>query len=135
MPNIRRHSTYETTSVAGENVRAFIPPPLPPVPALDINPVLQDLIERANRGLGRLDGVTRILPDSSLFLYTYVRKEALLSSQIEGTQSSFSDLLLFEAVSELILQSQSRFLLRTTATGTHRRRLGSMAGFLSSRRH
>ena len=97
MPDTRRHGTYETTSVAGENVRAFIPPPLPPVPALDINPVLQDLIERANRGLGRLDGVTRILPDSSLFLYTYVRKEALLSSQIEGTQSSFSDLLLFEA--------------------------------------
>lgn len=97
MPDIRRHGTYETTSVAGENVRAFIPPPLPPDPALDINPLLQDLIERANRGLGRLDGVTRILPDSSLFLYTYVRKEALLSSQIEGTQSSFSDLLLFEA--------------------------------------
>jgi Fic family protein len=97
MPDPRRLGTYETTSVAGENVRAFIPPPLPPHPALDISPALQDLIERANRGLGRLDGVTRILPDPSLFLYTYVRKEALLSSQIEGTQSSFSDLLLFEA--------------------------------------
>ena len=97
MPDTRCLGTYETTSVAGENVRAFIPPPLPPDPALDISPALQDLIERANRGLGRLDGVTRILPDPSLFLYTYVRKEALLSSQIEGTQSSFSDLLLFEA--------------------------------------
>jgi Fic family protein len=97
MPDTRRLGTYETTSVAGENVRAFIPPPLPPDPPLDITPVMQDLVEKANRGLGRLDGVTRILPDASLFLYTYVRKEALLSSQIEGTQSSFSDLLLFEA--------------------------------------
>jgi Fic family protein len=97
MPDTRRLGTYETTSVAGATVRAFIPPPLPPDPPLDITPVMQDLVEKANRGLGRLDGVTRILPDASLFLYTYVRKEALLSSQIEGTQSSFSDLLLFEA--------------------------------------
>ena len=55
-----------------------------------------DLIERANRALGRLDGVTTMLPDTNLFLYFYVRKEALLSSQIEGTQSSFTDLLLYE---------------------------------------
>ena len=53
-------------------------------------------LERANRAIGRLDGVTSILPDTPLFLYMYVRKEALLSSQIEGTQSSLSDLLLFE---------------------------------------
>ncbi len=97
MPDNRRLGTYETTSVAGESVHAFIPPPLPPDPALTISPALQDLIEKANRGLGRLDGIARILPDPSLFLYTFVRKEALLSSQIEGTQSSFSDLLLFEA--------------------------------------
>jgi Fic family protein len=57
----------------------------------------QDLLERANRALGRLDGVTLLLPDLSLFLYFYVRKEAVLSSQIEGTQSSLSDLLLFES--------------------------------------
>ena len=55
-----------------------------------------NLIETANRALGRLDGVTSILPTPPLFLYMYVRKEALLSSQIEGTQSSLSDLLLFE---------------------------------------
>jgi Fic family protein len=97
MPDLGRLGTYETTGTAGELVRAFIPPPLPPNPPLTITPELQDLIERANRGLGRLDGVARILPDPSLFLYAYVRKEALLSSQIEGTQSSFSDLLLFEA--------------------------------------
>ncbi len=54
------------------------------------------IIEQANRALGRLDGITSILPAPPLFLFMYVRKEALLSSQIEGTQSSLSDLLLFE---------------------------------------
>ena len=92
-----RLGAYVTTSVAGETVRAFVPPPLPPDPPLAITPHLQDLIEKANRGLGRLDGVARIFPEPALFLYMYVRKEALLSSQIEGTQSSFSDLLLFES--------------------------------------
>ncbi len=91
-----RLGIYAKTTVAGEAVRAFVPPPLPPVPPLNITPHLQDLIEKANRGLGRLDGVARIFPDPELFLYMYIRKEALLSSQIEGTQSSFSDLLLFE---------------------------------------
>lgn len=57
---------------------------------------MQDLLERANRSLGRLDGLTRLLPDPHLFRYMYIRKEAVLSSQIEGTQSSLSDLLLFE---------------------------------------
>lgn len=92
-----RLGTYETTSVAGESVRAFLPPPLPPRPQLDITTARQDLLEKANRSLGRLDGVASIFPDPALFLYMYVRKEALLSSQIEGTQSSFSDLLLFES--------------------------------------
>ena len=64
---------------------------------MQVTPDLQDLIEKANRGLGRLDGVARVFPQPELFLYMYVRKEALLSSQIEGTQSSLSDLLLFEA--------------------------------------
>src|SRR6202789_3284805 len=57
---------------------------------------LQLLLEQANQALGRLDGLTSVLPDLSLFIYAYVRKEAVLSSQIEGTQSSLSDLLLFE---------------------------------------
>lgn len=90
-----RLGQYERTSVGGENVDAFIPPPLPPKPALDFARLLP-LVEEANQALGRLDGVTSILPDTPLFLYMYVRKEALLSSQIEGTQSSLSDLLLFE---------------------------------------
>jgi Fic family protein len=75
---------------------AFIPAPLPPVPPLKTDAELDDLRDRANRALGRLDGIADLLPDASLFLYQYVRKEALLSSQIEGTQSSLSDLLLFE---------------------------------------
>jgi Fic family protein len=75
---------------------AFVPAPLPPEPPLDIGPGLQALLDEANQALGRLDGVTLLLPDPGQFLYSYVRKEAVLSSQIEGTQSSLSDLLLFE---------------------------------------
>lgn len=92
-----RLGTYETTSVGGENVRAFVPPPLPPDPDVEVTTARQDLLEKANLSLGRLDGVAGIFPDPALFLYMYVRKEALLSSQIEGTQSSLSDLLLFES--------------------------------------
>lgn len=88
---------FVTTSNTGEEVRAFIPDPLPPDRDLDLTTDDQDLIERANRALGRLDGVTELLPDTQLFLYLYVRKEAVLSSQIEGTQSSLSDLLLYES--------------------------------------
>lgn len=82
-------------STAGARATAFMPPPLPPVPGIRMDRLTRRL-EQANLALGRLDGVTTILPDTPLFLYMYVRKEALLSSQIEGTQSSLSDLLLFE---------------------------------------
>jgi Fic family protein len=92
-----RLGSYVTSSIAGETYKAFLPPALPPNPPLQLNEGHYDLMERANRALGRLDGVSALLPDTSLFLYFYVRKEALLSSQIEGTQSSFSDLLLFES--------------------------------------
>jgi Fic family protein len=76
-------------------VRAFVPPPLPPDPPVRLDG-LQVLLEQANQAVGRLDGLASLLPDLSLFIYAYVRKEAVLSSQIEGTQSSLSDLLLFE---------------------------------------
>ncbi len=79
-----------------EPFSAFVPAPLPPEPPLELSPDIQELLEQANRALGRLDGVGALLPDTKLFLYSYIRKEALLSSQIEGTQSSFSDLLLYE---------------------------------------
>lgn len=90
-----RLGSYISTTIAGETVKAFVPPPLPPEPPLDLSGLYQHL-DRANQALGRLDALTMLLPDTRLFLYLYVRKEALLSSQIEGTKSSFSDLLLFE---------------------------------------
>ena len=86
---------YRTSTVAGEKVRAYVPKPLPPTPSVDLTG-LSGLVSEAMLALGRLDGVRAIAPDTSLFLYMYVRKEALLSSQIEGTQSSLSDLLLYE---------------------------------------
>jgi Fic family protein len=82
--------------IGGEEVRLFIPRPLPPVPDLDLTAGDLDKMERANRALGRLDGLAQLLPAPDLFIYFYIRKEAVLSSQIEGTQSSLSDLLLFE---------------------------------------
>ncbi|MCP3997074.1 MAG: Fic family protein [bacterium] len=87
---------YDAITAGGETVRAFIPAPLPPVPPLAFEGTLQQSLERALLALGRLDGLSTLLPDTGLFLYGYVRKEAVLSSQIEGTQSSLSDLLLFE---------------------------------------
>lgn len=74
---------------------ALVPRPLPP-PGLQLDD-LQGLVEKASQSLGRLDGLATVLPDTQLFLYMYVRKEAVLSSQIEGTQSSLSDLLLYES--------------------------------------
>lgn len=88
--------TYHTTATAGERVRAFVPLPLPPAPPLEISGPRQLLLERATLAVGRLDSISTLLPDPHLFLYSYVRREAVLSSQIEGTQSSLSDLLLFE---------------------------------------
>ncbi len=79
----------------GEYYESYIPKPLPPKPPLLMDE-LYPLLEKANIALGRLDGIHTILPDSSLLLYMYVRKEAVLSSQIEGTQSSLSQLLLYE---------------------------------------
>lgn len=87
---------YETLHSGDEPVRAFIPAPLPPDPPLRMDGSLQQDLEKAVLALGQLDGVSALLPDKTLFLYSYVRKEAVLSSQIEGTQSSLSDLLLFE---------------------------------------
>jgi Fic family protein len=87
---------YETTSPSGETVRAFVPAPLPPEPPLEITPARRKLLEEATLALGRLDSITLLLPDPELFLYSYVRREAVLSSQIEGTQSTLTQLMLFE---------------------------------------
>lgn len=91
-----RMGQYVGSTFGGETVRAYVPPPLPPDPPLDMAR-LYPLLDKATQAVGRLDGVTTLLPDTGLFIYLYVRKEALLSSQIEGTQSSLSDLLLFES--------------------------------------
>ena len=87
---------YENVSTVGEPVKAFIPDSLPPSPALVIAGDLQKKLDEASYLLGKLDGAANLLPDVGIFLYMFIRKEAVLSSQIEGTQSSLSDLLLFE---------------------------------------
>ena len=89
-PQGRRIGRYITKTYDKEVVCAFVPPPLPPDPPVRLEG-LQQILEQANQAVGRLDGLASILPDLSLFIYTYVRKEAVLSSQIEGTQSSLSD--------------------------------------------
>ena len=85
-----------TISTVGEKATAFVPAPLPPDPPIEWTHELHSKFDQALLLLGRLDGISALLPDTALFLYMYVRKEALLSSMIEGTQSSLSDLLLYE---------------------------------------
>lgn len=92
----RRAGILVSVRSGPERYATFLPKPLPPDPPLNVTPEIQALLDRANQALGRLDGVTLLLPDPDQFLYSYIRKEAVLSSQIEGTQSSLSDLLLFE---------------------------------------
>ncbi len=87
-------SRYETVNSADESFRAFIP--LPPSPPLSTDSELLHLLADAMLALGRLDTASSQLPDQSLLIYSYIRKEAVLSSQIEGTQSSISDLLRYE---------------------------------------
>jgi Fic family protein len=87
---------YVAVSTAGEPFKAFVPSPLPPDPPVEWSPALRRRFDAALVALGRLDAVTALLPNAALLLYSFVRKEAVLSSQIEGTQSSLADLLLYE---------------------------------------
>jgi len=87
---------YEIISTAGERVSAFVPSDLPPTPPINWSADLRLRFDDALLALGKLDSAAQLLPNVSLFLYAYIRKEAVLSSMIEGTQSSLSDLLLFE---------------------------------------
>ena len=91
---------YVPSIAGGFACQAFIPAPLPPHPALEINGKLQARLAEAHIALGRLDAISSLLPDAQLFLYSYVRKEAVMSSQIEGTQSSLSDLMLYEMAAQ-----------------------------------
>ncbi len=87
---------YVTISTVGEQAQAFLPTPLPPVPPIEWTVGLREKYEQALLAIGRLDSVSTLLPETSLFLYMYIRKEAVLSSMIEGTISSLSDLLIYE---------------------------------------
>ena len=87
---------YLKVASAGEAFNAFVPAPLPPRPGIDWTPALRARFDSALLALGRLDSVTDLLPNAGLLLYSFVRKEAVLSSMIEGTQSSLADLMLFE---------------------------------------
>jgi Fic family protein len=95
---VKRSDTgrYVTSIAGGEEVRAFVPAPLPPVPALELIGRVRNSLDQGLLALGRLDGAAGTLPDAHLLLYTYIRKEAVLSSQIEGTQSTLDDLLVHE---------------------------------------
>lgn len=83
-----RLGRYVSTVAFDETVNAYVPPPLPPVLPLVLSDRLLKYLSEADRAIGRLDGVAMLLPDKALFLYMYVRKEAVFSSQIEGTQST-----------------------------------------------
>lgn len=87
---------YLSVATAGEAFKAFVPALLPPRPAIQWTPGLRARFDAALLALGRLDAVTDLLPNAALLLYSFVRKEAVLSSMIEGTQSSLADLMLFE---------------------------------------
>ena len=87
---------HQISTTLGEEVRAFIPPRIHPLPALEFSPQTQAVLDRTLLALGRLDGTASTMPDVELLLYTFVRKEAVLSSQIEGTQSTLDDLLAHE---------------------------------------
>jgi Fic family protein len=94
-----RIGRYVETISGGEVVRAYVPKPLPPISEINVAQFLSRL-SAADQALGRLDGISMLLPDKNLFLHMYVRKEAVLSSQIEGTQSTLDDLLRFEALAQ-----------------------------------
>ena len=87
---------YLRVAAAGETFKAFVPAPLPPRPEIDWTPALRGRFDAALGALGKLDAVTDHLPNAGLLLYSFVRKEAVLSSMIEGTQASLADLMLFE---------------------------------------
>lgn len=88
---------HEYSIAGGKVCQAFVPAPLPPRPSLILDADLEERLDRANLALGRLDGLSLLMPDPTILLYSYIRKEAVLSSRIEGTQSSLADLMLYEA--------------------------------------
>lgn len=98
-PHYPQFGGYQTVNTPGESYRCYLPPPLPPTPRIVLEPMMT-LLERAGYAVGGLNGISSILPNPELFLYMFVRKEALVSSQIEGTQCSLSDILLDDSGDE-----------------------------------
>lgn len=96
----RTTGTYVSTTTAGEEVRVFVPDPLPPSPPLDIDGEIKELLDASTLELARLDVAAKMVPDGELFIYGFVRKEAVLTSQIEGYAPTLSDLLTWEAEPE-----------------------------------
>ena len=96
-------------SIIGESYKAYIPAKLPPDPPIELQELFP-YFEKATEALSELNAVITAIPNQALFLYMYVRKEALLSSQIEGTQSSFSDLLLFEHEEKYVYKNYLKIL-------------------------
>jgi Fic family protein len=92
----QRAGTWVSQGLGANKYLAFVPKPLPPDPPIELDADLQRKLELAGLAIGRLDGIGRVLPGPQTLLYSYIRKEAVLSSQIEGTQSSLADLLLHE---------------------------------------
>jgi Fic family protein len=97
--------TYFSQKVAGEQYKAYVPAKLPPMPPINLTE-LYPYLEKATLALAELNSIHKLIPNTALFIYMYVRKEALLSSQIEGTQSSFSDLILFEHQQKTYISSE-----------------------------
>ena len=91
----KRTGIYITQKVSGESYKAYVPAKLPPEPSIELA-MLYPYLEKATLALAELNSIHKTIPNTALFIYMYVRKETLLSSQIEGTQSSFSDLMSFE---------------------------------------
>jgi len=134
MPRIT--GTYTTTAVAGERVRAFIPHPLPPrKPKLTFDNILDDRLVYAGAAIRRLSVAADMVPSADWFLYGFVRKEAVISSQIEGTQATLRDVLTFEAIDESSNPDDVEEVCNYVAALTHaRKQLASKQGLPLSTR-
>ena len=96
MKRVRQATYIKSSLVAGERYNTYVPKPLPPIPGVNMAEITE-LLEKANFAIGELNGIVESVPDPAVINYMYVRKEAVLSSQIEGTQSTLDDLLRYES--------------------------------------
>ena len=124
----RTSGTYVETTTSGEAVRAFVPKPLPPIPPLELGPEVTEGLRQAAAQLSELRTASHLVPSPDLFNYAFVRKEAVLSSQIEGVQATLTDLFNYEAdpnQDNADLQEVCNYLDALTFA---RKQLGNMTG-------